>query len=100
VTDKAFGSRDLNEMVETYTLIGRTGGEDAVGFLTPLFKRKGFFGKKKRERLRACAAHGLAATGTDTAYDLLRSGAGEGQGELSKACREGLEKMDRQRGGR
>lgn len=93
---KEFDDRDLDEKKETYGLIGRTGGERALAFLSERFRKKGFFQGQKREEARVCAAWGLAATGTDEAAKLLKAETGSKSGPLRAACIQGLRGMGRQ----
>jgi len=93
VSQKAFEEREFDEKKEVFELIGRSGGEKAVPFLVERFQKKGFFGGNKRDRLRACAAYGLAATGGKEAYELLRGKIDSKSKVVRAACLDGLKRM-------
>lgn len=97
-SDKPFSDREFTEKKEMLELVGQTGGELALPLLSGIFGKKGFFNNAARDELRAAAAYGLAAAGTDEAARLLGSESGSKVKLLSAACAEGLKRIARRRG--
>ncbi len=93
VSRKEFDDREFDEKKEVFELIGRSGGPKAVPFMLERFKKKGFFGGQKRDRMRACAAYGLAAAGGEEAYGLLRSEIDSKSRIVRAACLDGLKRI-------
>lgn len=96
--DKPFADREFAEKKELLELVGLTGGERAIPLLSGIFGKKGLFNSAGRDELRAAAAYGLAAAGTDEAARLLGSESGSKVKLLSAACAEGLKRIARKRG--
>jgi len=95
VKEKSFDGREFDEKKDFFELLGRTGGARAMPFLVELFKKTGLFKSASRDRLRACAAYGLAAAGGDEAYGLLRSEIDSKSKVVRAACLDGLRRMGR-----
>ena len=92
---KDFAEREFEEKKEVYEIIGRAGGERAVQFFREQFRKKGIFKSQKRDRARACAAYGLAASGGEEAYSLLQSEIDSKSKAVRTACLDGLKRMKR-----
>ena len=90
-----FKEREFDEKKETYEIIGRTGKEKAFPFFVQQFNQKGFLGMKRFEKLRALAAYGLAACGTEGAYQALQSEIDSKSKLVRTACLDGLKRMKR-----
>jgi len=93
VSDKKFGERKFDEKKSFYQLIGKSGGQRSVGFLSEKFKKGGLLYSSNREEDRACAAYGLAAAGGAEAKNLLKSELDSSSKALKGACTEGLRQM-------
>ncbi len=92
---KKFNERESDEKKDIYEIIGRTGKERAFPFFARQFERKGLLGLQKFEKERALAAYGLAACGTEGAYNALQSGIDSKSKPLRTACLDGLKRMKR-----
>jgi HEAT repeat protein len=90
-----FKEREFDEKKETYEIIGRTGQEKAFPFFAQQFNKKGFLRTKRSETQRALAAYGLAACGTEEAYEALQSGIDSKSKLVRTACLAGLKRMKR-----
>ncbi|HEX9860230.1 MAG TPA: HEAT repeat domain-containing protein [Nitrospirota bacterium] len=95
---KLFSDREFGEKKEILELLGQTGGERSVPILSGIFAKTGLFRNARRDELRAAAAYGLAAAGTDEAARLLGSESASKDKALRAACAEGLKRIDRRRG--
>jgi len=93
VADKAFEDKEFDEQRDLFEILGRSGGAGSLPFLSEIFNRKGIFKSAKRDRLRACAAYGLAATGETVAKDLLKGEVGSKSKTVRAACLDGLKRM-------
>ncbi|MGC2425201.1 MAG: HEAT repeat domain-containing protein [Nitrospirota bacterium] len=93
--DAKFNDREFDEKREIYEIIGRTGKERAFPFFAQQFSKKSFLRMKRSEKLRACAAYGLAACGTEEAYQALQSEIDSKSKLVRKACLDGLKRMKR-----
>jgi hypothetical protein len=90
-----FKEREFDEKKEIYEIIGRTGKEKAFPFFAQQFNKKSFLRMKGVEKMRACAAYGLAACGTEEAYQALQSEIDSKSKLVRTACLDGLKRMQR-----
>jgi HEAT repeat protein len=94
-SDVKFKEREFDEKKETYEIIGRTGQEKAFPFFAQQFSKKSLLKTNRSEQQRALAAYGLAACGTDEAYQALQSEIDSKSKLVRTACLDGLKRMKR-----
>ncbi len=69
---RAFYKREIHEIKLFLQAIGTLGSDGAVPALFRILLKKSFFGKIRTDEIRKCAAHALAAIGTQEAVTALR----------------------------
>ncbi|MCG3173602.1 MAG: hypothetical protein GMKNLPBB_01801 [Myxococcota bacterium] len=69
-----------------FEVCGRAGGRAAIPHLEKSLTTKGWFGAKKKRRIRVLSAEGLARMNIERARELIRAGALDDDEVVSKAC--------------
>lgn len=85
-------SAEKRAIMEAY---GRIGQDEAIPFLGDTLKKKGWFGKAKKDEMRSCAAYALGAIGSKEAKELLISETSSKDEVVKEACKMALASIGR-----